>query len=410
MEEIKKQIIRQPSLTIVIPQYNEDEEKIKPLLSSIETQVGIDFNTLKIIIVNDHSETKLNKEFLDSFKKLSINYIETPENRGPGQARQYGIDHTETDYVMFADADDRLFACNVLTEIANVLDQSKEKPFDIIYTKWIEEISNESMGYLLLPHNPDMTWVHGKVIRVKFLRDRNLRFNENIRVHEDSYFNTVVQMNAETSYNLDIFSYFWSYNENSLTRKKYKYNYLVETAPDLVKSINDTMDTLIQRRTNGRDEYIIKGIFFMYFLLQAPYWNENLQTDPELRALRETHEKALFDTISKYKDSYQRVSRQDILRFKNDERAQCCINTGFETEVETWEQFVTRLDNTYGEKPKFTHTCDDCKHKGSCDKMNECTMTLDEKTNTYSTPLYWEPVEEVLEEKEVVDVEVVGDE
>ena len=386
---------RRFSLSIVIPQYNETDDIIRPLLSSIETQRGVNFNDIEIIIVNDHSETKLSQELFDRFNHLNIRYLETPENKGPGQARQYGIDHAEKEYVVFADADDRFFSCNVFSDVFNALMQNKDKVIDIVYTKWIEELVSPQAGYLLIPHTPDMTWVHGKFIRTQFLAERNLRFNDRIRVHEDSYFNSIVQMNAGITITLDTFSYFWCYNPKSLTRKEYKYNYLVETAKDLVISINDTMDALIQRKTKGRDEYIIKAIFFMYFLLQAPYWNEKLNTDEELRKLRYEYEQAIYNTINKYRDSYDRVTRQDVIRFKNDERAQCSINTGFESEVETWEQFLQRLDDTYAPK-KYTHTCKDCKYykEGKeCKYVKDCTMQYDRATRTYSTPSKWAAVE-----------------
>ena len=40
-------------LSILIPQYKETEEQVKPLLDSIALQQNIDFNEIEVVIVND---------------------------------------------------------------------------------------------------------------------------------------------------------------------------------------------------------------------------------------------------------------------------------------------------------------------------------------------------------------------
>ena len=93
-------------LDIIIPQYKEDENAIKPLLDSISNQEAIDFKQINIIIVNDASDVKLNNEFLKSYKDLNIIYLENKVNSGPGVARQTGLDYSKALYVTFIDADD----------------------------------------------------------------------------------------------------------------------------------------------------------------------------------------------------------------------------------------------------------------------------------------------------------------
>ena len=46
-------------LDIIIPQYSEDDNKIKPLLDSINNQINIDFNDINVTIVNDLSNVLL---------------------------------------------------------------------------------------------------------------------------------------------------------------------------------------------------------------------------------------------------------------------------------------------------------------------------------------------------------------
>ena len=61
-------------LQFLIPQYNEDEEVISSLLTSIALQQSIDFHEIGAIIINDGSNTYLNDDFLNSFP-FEIKYI-----------------------------------------------------------------------------------------------------------------------------------------------------------------------------------------------------------------------------------------------------------------------------------------------------------------------------------------------
>ena len=62
-------------LDIIVPQYKEKEEDIKPLLDSINNQELVDFNNIKLTIVNDYSDVLLNEDFLNRFKNLNISYL-----------------------------------------------------------------------------------------------------------------------------------------------------------------------------------------------------------------------------------------------------------------------------------------------------------------------------------------------
>ena len=54
-------------LNILIPQYNEYESDISPLLDSIAIQQNIDFDEIGVIICNDGSECILSDNFLESY-------------------------------------------------------------------------------------------------------------------------------------------------------------------------------------------------------------------------------------------------------------------------------------------------------------------------------------------------------
>lgn len=124
------------TLTIVIPYYKETEGDIFPLLSSINNQVGTDFNELEVILVNDGADNKFNRKFLDLFKNIKIQTIMVNENRGPGVARQIGLDNATGEYVLFCDADDIL---QNVAAISLFLQEIHNNHPDIITSQWVEE-------------------------------------------------------------------------------------------------------------------------------------------------------------------------------------------------------------------------------------------------------------------------------
>ena len=94
-------------LQILIPQYEETDEIIKPLLDSIALQQNIDFDEIGVIIVNDGSEIKLSEDFLNSYP-YKIEYYQNP-HKGVSATRQAALDKAKADYVMFCDADDMFY-------------------------------------------------------------------------------------------------------------------------------------------------------------------------------------------------------------------------------------------------------------------------------------------------------------
>lgn len=63
-------------LQLLITQYNETEDVIRPMLTSIGTQQGVDLKKdIEVVIANDGSDVKLSEGFLGSFS-YPIRYIQ----------------------------------------------------------------------------------------------------------------------------------------------------------------------------------------------------------------------------------------------------------------------------------------------------------------------------------------------
>ena len=72
-------------LQILIPQYKETDEIVKPLLDSIAIQQSINFEEVGVIICNDGSDIFLTENFLNSYP-FKIEYYKEP-HRGVSGTR-----------------------------------------------------------------------------------------------------------------------------------------------------------------------------------------------------------------------------------------------------------------------------------------------------------------------------------
>ena len=63
-----------------------------------------------------------------------------------------------------------------------------------------------------------ITWFHGKIYRVKFLKEKGLKFHPTLRSEEDAYFNLLCWNSTENRGEIAESTYIWRYNPNSITR------------------------------------------------------------------------------------------------------------------------------------------------------------------------------------------------
>ncbi|HYG39321.1 MAG TPA: glycosyltransferase [Cytophagales bacterium] len=107
--------------SIIIPVFNRAEE-LKELLESLASQT---YKSFEVIVVEDGSEIE-SEEVVKSFEgKLTHFYFKKP-NSGPGLSRNFGVEHSNTDYFIFFDSD-----CVIPPEyLSNVVDFLKNHPAD----------------------------------------------------------------------------------------------------------------------------------------------------------------------------------------------------------------------------------------------------------------------------------------
>lgn len=194
-------------LDIIIPIYNA-KKTLKRLLYSIAIQRNA-FG-FHVYLINDCSDYDYQEEISFFKEYFDITEFRLDKNGGPGVARQYGIDHTNSKYITFMDSDDYLYDPYALTSLYNGI---INRECDLLVSNFLYERDNES-----LVKEKNLIWLHGKVYRRKFLVDNNIHFNDT-RANEDNGFNRLVLLNNPRVWYIDKLTYVYSDYEESITRR-----------------------------------------------------------------------------------------------------------------------------------------------------------------------------------------------
>lgn len=296
---------------ILVPQYKETDEIVKPLLDSIAIQQNVDFSDVGVIICNDGTDVRLSSDMLDSYP-FKIEYYFEP-HRGVSGTRNACLDHSTADYVMFCDADDMFFnACGLYI----IFREINNGGFDSLVSCFIEESHLPgSKEVIYVNHDMDSTFVHGKIHRRKYLLDKNIRWNEELTIHEDSYFNCLCQKLSENVKYCQSPFYLWKWRDDSVCRHDPKY---------ILKTFNNMLDSntalvkqfLLREQLENAQFYATAMIYDSYFTLNKDEWinqeNQEYRKNVEKR-FKEYYLsfKKLFETIP------EQIKQQIIMSIKN---------------------------------------------------------------------------------------------
>lgn len=299
-------------LQILVPQYNEDESIIKPLLDSIAIQIKVDFSEIGVIIVNDGTDCLLDVNFLKSYP-FKIDYYEK-SHEGVSAARNFALDMATADYVMFCDADDMFYKVNGLWMVMKEIN----KGFDCLISLFYEEWKHPGTGdFYFIEHSADSVFVHGKVHRLQYLRDNNIRWNNSLTIHEDSYFNTLsINLTTDVKYQKNGF-YLWRYRENSICRHDPKY--ILKTYKNLLDSNDALVDEFIKRgKIKEANLYASMMILEAYYNMNKYEWLDQMNSE-----YRNETERRFKDYFLKHEqrwrdlDEKERMEISERLRARN---------------------------------------------------------------------------------------------
>lgn len=299
-------------LQILVPQYNEADEDIRPLLDSIEIQQNVDLkNEVGVIIVNDGSDTYLTDEFLKRYS-YQIKYIKA-EHLGVSATRNRALDEATADYVMFCDADDMFYnACGLYI----IFREMNIGEFNAMISVFIEETKDPKTNEkVYVNHQIDSTFVHGKVYRRQYLIDNDIRFNPALTIHEDSYFNCLAQKCTDDVKFCPTPFYLWRWRDNSVCRHDPKY--ILKTYNNMIESNTALVKQLLKRgKKKDAIAYANTLVYDAYFTMNKDEW-----INQENKEYRNATEKRFKEYYLEFKDLIEQVDKKEqaqiIMGIKN---------------------------------------------------------------------------------------------
>lgn len=316
---------------ILIPQYKETDEVIKPLLDSIAIQQNVDFSEVGVVICNDGSDVHLSDGFLASYP-FKVEYHLGP-HRGVSATRNACLDKATADYVMFCDADDMFHnACGLW-----ILFREMKEGFDSLVSVFVEESrlpgTDEPM---YINHDMDSTFVHGKVHRRGYLLDNNIRFNDRLTIHEDSYFNILCQNLSENVKYCPTPFYLWKWRDDSVCRHDPKY--ILKTYKNMLDSNDALVDEFLDRGVKDKAAfYTVFMVMDAYYTMNKPEW-----INQENREYRDSTERRFAEYFKKHRNLWDGVSIADKMQISNGVRGRS-VAEGMQMESVTLDDWLKSL-------------------------------------------------------------------
>lgn len=211
-------------VSIIVPVYN-SEKYLNRCLDSLINQTLED---IEIILINDCS-TDDSLSILNLYKqqygdKIIIKNL--TENKGPGGARNIGMEEAKGEYIGFVDSDDDV-SCEMFEKLFKI---AKRANYDIVDSNFYDELSNnnikttprEAIGELdlekrkLMIINSGYLWT--KIIKRNIIIDNNIRFREKT-AFEDLEFISVIILYCKKICATNMMLYNYRNNNASITRK-----------------------------------------------------------------------------------------------------------------------------------------------------------------------------------------------
>ncbi|MFD0898223.1 glycosyltransferase family 2 protein [Loigolactobacillus binensis] len=210
------------TVSIIIPFHSEPVYTVFNVLASINNQVGIDFEKVEVVLVNDGGpELPNGKDTFRLLKNLDIIYLRLREGHGPGPARQMGMNHAKGQYFMFMDADDQFHIDGALLDFFNLTDQND---YDLIAGKYMEQAKDINTGdlYYVFHNNNENYSIFSKWFNRNLIEHYHIRWANDLRVFEDTYFVGLAYEFAVNIKYIDAIGYTWLYNNRSTGRSTEK--------------------------------------------------------------------------------------------------------------------------------------------------------------------------------------------
>lgn len=203
-------------ISVILPVYNVEKYVRKCLLSIVEQS----YQNFEVLIVDDGSVDNFFKEIEDIVAENKNIKIYQKANGGIASARNFGLEKANGDYILFIDSDDWIEKDLFKNLVENLSDEDilifnlgeySNKEGKIITNRRIKNINKELLkineGYIFLDEVPNGAII--KIYKRSFIEKNNFRFNEGLKLYEDTYWDIITLINTKKVRFLDYVGYWY---------------------------------------------------------------------------------------------------------------------------------------------------------------------------------------------------------
>lgn len=229
-----KRLEKDKKISVVVPMYKV-ERYLHRCIDSILKQTYSDF---ELILVNDGSPDKCGQIAEAYSKKDNRITVIHKQNGGLSSARNAGIDAAKGEYIVFIDSDDKiskdyllkLYSTATMSNCDAVVCGYQESPTNKLVVPNFKLNEPMSGKDLVLSSNNvhsknDLCFTWRYLFKLDVIRQKELRFNEEVLVAEDTIFNLEVLLESYRVIAIpDALYYYTVNNPESIMKTPYKPN------------------------------------------------------------------------------------------------------------------------------------------------------------------------------------------
>ena len=202
-------------LDIIVPHYKEPWSEVRKLFDMLALQRAVSFDNFRVLLVNDGGQCKITEDVFRQGYPYEVIGLEI-EHQGVSAARNYGLQKSRAEWVMFCDCDDTFSSIYSLRSILDVLGT---QDYDMLWMPFYVECSVHQNRQIREKYN--QLFIHGKIFRRSFLEEHHLRFSTELDFSEDTAFLSLVSMEIGQGRIGEIKSeapmYVWTFRPGSAT-------------------------------------------------------------------------------------------------------------------------------------------------------------------------------------------------
>ena len=251
-------------INLIMPTYY-GGNLLRDALNSLTAQSK---RTFVVTVVDDCSPNNIEKIVNEFENKLHINYIRSETNGGPGSARQAGLDFADEkwfNYVMFMDEDDVLPPWSI--ELLSA--EAQRGNADFVSGAILEQ----RLGKTHTISCNNSTWLHGKIYKLSFLRENNIRFISDL--NEDAAFNAQCTIVAKRTGTLELPMYYWRNNKESITRGQ---DFMVNKGYSFPRVLSEAL-YLQRKHFKNNPDFVMKDLIAIYKHYYHIKANDKIETE-----------------------------------------------------------------------------------------------------------------------------------